>query len=318
MASGIAVLWRPLFHLPGFSSGGGWSTALSDIRDLLLDILPSNPIRPFYDGNTLQIIFLAVFTGVILLGFGARSVRLQQIISDLNDFTAQAVRIICRLLPFYIAASLTMTIWENGISTLLGMWKPVVLCVALFTVFLIVKTSVVCFRMKVKASVLLRKIFPALLVGFATASSSAAFSICSEVNERKLGIAPEYTRVGYPIGSSLYGVCISPMFVMIAYHAAETYAIGGNTGWMLTVWLTGTLLGLAVPPVSGGALVCIGILLTQLGIPGEALAAAGILSIVIDFIETGFGIGLRELELVLQADAAGMLDPETLRSETNI
>ena len=31
------------------------------ILELLLDILPSNPIQPFSDGNTLQIIFLAVF-----------------------------------------------------------------------------------------------------------------------------------------------------------------------------------------------------------------------------------------------------------------
>lgn len=41
---------------------------LSPLLELLLNILPSNPIRPFSDGNTLQIIFLTVFLGVILLG----------------------------------------------------------------------------------------------------------------------------------------------------------------------------------------------------------------------------------------------------------
>ena len=38
------------------------------MEELLLNILLSNPIRPFSDGNTLQIIFLAAFLGVILLG----------------------------------------------------------------------------------------------------------------------------------------------------------------------------------------------------------------------------------------------------------
>lgn len=58
---------------------------------------------------------------------------------------------------------------------------------------------------------------------------------------------------------------------------------------------------------------CVGILIKQLGLPGESMAVAGLLSLVLDFIATGFNLGLRHLELILQADHLGMLDQEVLR-----
>lgn len=75
-----------------------------------------------------------------------------------------------------------------------------------------------------------------------------------------------------------------------------------------------TVVSFAVPPVTGGSMACVGIVIKQLGLPGEAMATAGLLSLILDFVATGFGLGLRHLELTLQADHLGMLDKEVLRS----
>jgi ATP-binding cassette subfamily B protein len=65
--------------------------------------------------------------------------------------------------------------------------------------------------------------------------------------------------------------------------------------------------------VTGGTMACVGILIKQLGLPGEVMAIAGLLSLVLDFIATGFSLGLRHLELLLQADRLDMLDHEVLK-----
>lgn len=313
LGSAVAVLTLPLFSLPGASGGG---TAQSGgILKLLLDILPANPIQPFADGNTLQIIFLAVFLGVILLGMGERGARLKALLQDLHTLVMRAVRAVCRLLPLFIFTSFTLQIWSSGMDTIIGIWKPIAVSAALCTVFLAVKLAFVCTRMKVRVPVLLRKIFPGMLVGFTTASGSTAYSLCAEVNEKRLGIAPHLTRIGYPIGSQVYNVCLSTLFVLTAYTAAEAFGVGGGADWILMVWLVSTIVSFAVPPVSGGSLACIGVLLAQLGIPAQALGIAGALGLILDFVVTGFGLGMRHLELTLQAEKLGMLDRDVLRRQ---
>ena len=225
-SAAAALLARPFFTLAGRGSGG--ESQLVSIRDLLLNILPSNPVRPFYDGNTLQIIFMAAMLGVLLVSAGPSGTRVRELASDLSDIVTEAIRIVCRLLPLFIFASFSLQIWESGIKTLIGLWKPIVLCAAVCAIFLIVKLSFVCFRLKVNPVLLLKKIFPSMVVGFSTASGSAAFSLCSEVNEKELGIDPTLTRIGYPIGSSIYSVCIAVLYVMTAYTTGEIYGIGGN------------------------------------------------------------------------------------------
>ena len=310
-SAAAALLTRPFFTLSGSGSGG--ESQLVSIRDLLLNIIPSNPVKPFYDGNTLQIIFMAAMLGVLLVSAGPSGARVRELAADLGDIVTEAIRTVCRLLPLFIFASFTLQIWESGIKTLMGLWKPIVLCAAVCTIFLIVKLSYVCFRLKVTPALLLKKIFPSMVVGFSTASGSAAFSLCSEVNDKELGIDPTLTRIGYPIGSSIYSVCIAVLYVMTAYTAGELNGTGGSIGWMLTLWIVCTVVSFAVPPVTGGSMACVGIVIKQLGLPGEAMAIAGLLSLILDFIATGFGLGLRHLELILQADHLGMLDKEVLR-----
>ena len=313
LGSALAVLTLPLFSLPGTSRGG--AAPSGGILELLLNILPSNPVQPFSDGNTLQIIFLAVFLGVILLGMGERNARIKALLQDLHALVMQAVRVVCTLLPLFIFASFTLQIWSSGMDTIIGLWKPVVISVALCTSFLLVKAAWVCMRLKVPAPVLLRKIFPGMLVGFTTASGSTAYSLCAEVNDKQLGIAPHLTRIGYPIGSQMYNVCLSTLFVVTAFTAAEAFGIGGGADWIVMTWLVSTIVSFAVPPVSGGSLACIGVLLAQLGIPAQALGVAGALGLILDFIVTGFGLGMRHMELVLQAEKLGMLDRDVLRRQ---
>ena len=313
LGSAVAVMTLPLFSLSGTANSGAAQSG--GILELLLNILPSNPIQPFSDGNTLQIIFLAVFLGVILLGMGERSTRIKTFFQDFHGLVMQAVRAVCKLLPLFIFSSFTLQIWSSGMDTITSLWKPIVISVALCTIFLLVKLVYVCTRLKARAPVLLRKIFPGMLVGFTTASGSTAYSLCAEINEKQLGIAPHLTRIGYPIGSQMYNVCLSTLFVLTAYTAAEAFGVGGGADWIVMIWIVSTIVSFAVPPDAGGSLACIGVLLSQLGIPGQALGMAGALGLILDFVVTGFGLGMRHMELVLQAENLGMLNRDVLRRQ---
>ena len=69
---------------------------------------------------------------------------------------------------------------------------------------------------------------------------------------------------------------------------------------------------MATPPVMGGGIACLSILMLQLSIPQEGLAVGITLSMFLDFICTGARVMILHLEVALQADKLGLMDREVL------
>ena len=306
-----AVVLR--FFFPMESGGTSMDSSQSkQILQMVFDILPSNPVKPFYDGNTLQILFLAAFLGVLLLMLGSRTEGLQSLAVQCNVVVMRAVEIICLLLPLFIFSSLTLMFWENGMQAILRLWKPLAVCALCALCFITAELAAASIRLRVSPMLLVRKLWSAFLVGITTASSSAAIGLVLEINEKKLGIPDEINKFGVPVGNLLYSGMNAAYFLVIAYYLASVNGMQVDIVWYVVAWLLSCVLAPTVPPVSGGPLICVGVLLAQLGIPMESLAVAATLSMLFDFVETATRLCGNHLELVMLTDKLGMLDRETL------
>ena len=312
IGNAVALLMsRFVFALQSGETAGGGEIGESLLK-IVLNCVPTNPVKPFYDGNSLQIVFLAMMISVVMLSVGERSANLRAVLSDSNVVIMDTIRVVCRLLPLYVFTSMTLQFWETGIDKLLMLWKPITATTVICLLFFIVKVLYTSVRLHVRTGTLIRKILAPMIVGFSTASSSSAFSIGAETCEKKLGISGQLTKIGVPIGCILYSQSAAIMFTIIACYFSESYGISVDAAWLITTWLLTTILACATPPVSGGPLACIGVMFTQLGIPGEAMALAATLGVILDFVCTGFMLGMVQIELVLQSDHLGMLDKEIL------
>ena len=69
LAGCFAALCFPLLG-PGLTTGAGRGGKLSGLTEMVLGVIPSNIVDPFASGNMMQIIFLAVATGIGLLYLG--------------------------------------------------------------------------------------------------------------------------------------------------------------------------------------------------------------------------------------------------------
>ena len=304
---------RLFFPLAG-EAGGGMS-GFKAILDMVFGILPSNPIQPFLEGNTLQIVFMAVLVGIILLMTGSQTENLRKIISETQIVVMRCVTAVCVLLPVYIFSSLVAQLWTSGPQMFVRFWKPLVLGALFSAILLVIYLTYTCLKLKVRPSVLIPKLMPDFIIAISTSSSSAAFATGMDINEQKLGIDRAFSRMGFPIGGLLFAGSFSLIYVMTGAFMAECYGVHADTTWWISMWVVCSLLSLATPPVAGGSISCMSVMMVQLHIPAEALAIGVALGMFLDFICTGTRIPLLHMELILQADHMGLIDYEVLRKK---
>ena len=316
IACGITILALIPFHRFTFGVSAG-SSQWKAILDMLLNIIPSDPISPFVDGNILQLVFMAVIIGITMLILSREISVMQSFLNQANQVVIHVVEMVCRLLPLYIFASLAALIGKNGIGILKSVWKPFLFCIVMMHFMLFAKVIITAIKLKARPSILIRKILPTYLIGLTTASSMAAFGASMDINERKLGIPAELNRMGLPIGSVLntYTGCIG--FIAVIFYLAELHGISVSISWFISIFIGVTIITCAMPPVPGGILIGIGIILEEYGLPATDLALAGTIIMFCDFFMTAVRVGVLHLELALQADHWGKLDKEKLRSAVN-
>ena len=301
------------FHLR--SGGTGSGSQIHSIFEVIFGILPANPVGPFLEGNTLQIVFVAVMVGTILVLTGSQTEHLQTLISEMHQVTMRCVSVVCVFLPVFIFSSLVSQLWSNGPDLFVRFGKPLLLCVVMNLIAMGGYLILSCLRLHVKPSVVLPKILPPFLIGLATSSSAAALPSLMDTNEKKLGIDPSYSKVASPIGTILFASTCAMVFVLNAAFLANYYGLQVNGAWWITLWIISTLISMSVPPVAGGIISCQSVLLNQMGIPQEGLALAVTLVMIMDFLCTASRLFLLQLEIALQADHQKLLNHELLEQK---
>ena len=193
--------------------------------------------------------------------------------------------------------------------------KPLLLCLIFCVILVTLYMTYTCWKLKVSPSVLIPKLIPDFIIGLSTASSSATFTVAMDINETKLGIDESFSGMAYPIGSILYPGSYTMLFVLTGAFIAECYGIHADIAWWITMWIVSSLLAIATPPVAGGNISCLSVMMLQLHIPAEGLALGVALAMFLDFLCTGAKIPILHMELALQADQMGLLDHDILRNK---
>ena len=153
------------FPVVDFSFDWQISSSSSDetakIFNLILSIMPQNIVEPFLKGNILQIVVLALLTGVCITILGDRVNDLRKIIVDSKQIIFKMVSIVLKLIPAVIFLSMFKTLIVYSSDEFFSLWK---ILAANYISFIIVPAAMllrISIKHGVKISDFLRKIYPA-------------------------------------------------------------------------------------------------------------------------------------------------------------
>lgn len=306
------LVW--LFRPEGGAASMG-ENAAAQIYSMLLEIIPGNIVTPFLEGNSLQIIFMAICAGLVLLVLGEKTSALRALLGQLNTAVQFMMEVVSRYISLFVFVSLLSLMLSDAASNLGGVVKGLLLGMAACVAWPLLYALWACLRLRVSFPLVLRKLLPTYLIALSTASSSAALSSNLETCERRLGISGRIVHFAVPLGQVMFKTGGAVGFFVLALGLAEFYGVAMPLSWIVTGVLTAGLLAIAAPPVPGGSLTCYTVLLAQLGIPDEAIGLAVAGNVILDFFMTSCGISCLQSELMLSANRLGMLDRGRLEKE---
>ncbi len=239
-------------------------------RDMIVGIVPSNILQPFLESNMLQLIFLAILLGIAVGLIGKYSEVLRGLIDAFNDLFLKVTALIIRFMPIAAFCSILSMMLSMGVDTLLSVLGTL----GTFLFGLVCMMAVYCLMLllgRLNPVPFIKKYSPTMLQVFSMASSNAAIPLNMEACEKRLGIAQKVYSLSIPLGATLNmnGTCIH--LAVFSLALARIYGVHINAASLLSLALTIMVLSVGAPGIPGSGLICLSVLLTQIGVPVEAV-----------------------------------------------
>ncbi len=264
---------------PGHGFDAGRTTAsfsgkaAPPLTQVLIDMVPTNPVAAMAEGNMLQVIVFALLFGVAVTMSGARGKHVLNFFTDLDVVIMHMVEWIMRLAPWGVFALITRTFADQGLDLLLPLAAYFLTLTAALAVQLFV-TYPLLLRLLASLNPLtfLKKLRDPAAFAFSTASSGATIPVTLHTVEYKMGVPNSIASFTVPLGATINMDGTAMMQGVATVFIANVYGIDLTLTDYLLVVLTATLASVGTAAIPAVGLVTLTMVLGQVGLPVEGIA----------------------------------------------
>lgn len=314
LATAIGLIIGDLFH-PGtglsINTDGlaAKEVAPPSLVQVLMNIVPINPIESMAKGNMLQIIFFAVLVGFSLSICGE---KVKLVTNFFNAFAEMMIRmtgIVMLYAPIGVFALMAYTVAAQGLAVLLPLIKLVglmyVSCVILVLIFYLpcIKYS------GIKTSYFFKNFSETLMIAFTTCSSAAALS-ANLVSAERMGASHPIASFAIPLGNTINMGGTAIYMGLVTIFAAEIFGVPMPFDKQITVVFMALLAAIGTIGVPGSGMIMITMIFTQVGIPLEAVAIVAGVDRLLDMARTSLNVMGDNVAALFVSKLEHELDPE--------
>ncbi|MBO4902094.1 MAG: cation:dicarboxylase symporter family transporter [Lachnospiraceae bacterium] len=268
-----------LFKPGGAIPAGAVSDAVKDItsktmdvsiKDMIVGIVPSDFLQPFVESDMLQLIFLAVICGIGAGLMGHSSERIKDMFESLNELFLKITSLVIRFMPIAVFCSICSMMLNMGIATIISVFGIFATFVFGLLCMMLIYSIIMMVVAKLNPLPFLKKYPQTMLQVFSMASSNASIPLNMEAC-KNLGIAQKIYSLSIPLGATVNmdGACV--YMAVFALSLAKIYGVP-VTGASLTAMIISIIvLSVGAPGIPGSGLICLSVLLAQIGVPTEAI-----------------------------------------------
>ncbi|HEY0710365.1 MAG TPA: dicarboxylate/amino acid:cation symporter [Polyangia bacterium] len=269
---GLAALQLPSVTggiAPTIAPGGNKTSPI----DLLVAMVPDNPIKAAANGDMIGFMVFALFFGVaVVVTRTPGSARLIEVIQGLYDVMMTCIRGVLKTAPLGVGALLFVL----GVRLGTGFLGPLLAYVGVVLTGLLIHMLVVYSLLvkvigKTSPVAFFRGVRVAMLTAFSTASSNATLPTALQVAEQELKLPPSIARFVLTVGSTMNQNGTALYEGVTVLFLAQIGGVDLPLPQQALVMAICVLAGVGTAGIPGGSLPVIAMILGLLGVPPEGL-----------------------------------------------
>ncbi len=282
------------------------------LTQVIIDLVPTNPVAAYAEGNMLQIIFFTILFSICILMIGERGRSIYQGAEKLNDVMMELVNLVMHVAPVGVFALMAKTFAQQG----LGMILPMISyfgVVALVLLLHMTGTLMLLLRLlgRVSPLMFLRKMRTVQIFAFSTSSSNATIPVTLRAVEKRLGVDNSTASFVVPFGATINMDGTAIMQGVATVFIANVYGIElGITGYLTVIGMA-VLASIGTAGVPGVGLIMLAMVFNQVGLPVEGIALIMGVDRLLDMMRTAVNVTGDAVVTTVVARAEGKIDLDT-------
>jgi Na+/H+-dicarboxylate symporter len=217
--------------------------------------------------------------------------EIHQLAEKLNEVMMKVVTIVMDFAPIGVFFLMAKTFSEQGIGLIvpmIGYFSVVIFCLLLhafgtFSVLLLLFA-------KLNPLIFIKKMRPAHIFAFSTASSNATIPVTLQVVEKRLGVSNATASFTIPLGATINMDGTAIMQGVATVFIANVYAIDLGVSDYITIVGMSILASIGTAGVPGVGLIMLAMVFNQVGIPVEGIGLILGVDRLLDMVRTAVNI----------------------------
>lgn len=281
--------------------------SLSDVLNIITDMVPPNLMEAMVNGNLLGVIVFSIVFGACITGLPEPLKQTQlSFWEGCQHIFLKMTQLVLMIAPLGVFALITATVAKTGFDAL----QPMM--VFFFTVLLalVIHTfgvlSIILYTMaRVSPLKHIKAMIPVLLTAFSTASSNATVPVTMRALQERSGVSERISSLTIPLGATINMNGTALYECVAALFLAQAYGLELTIVQQALVVVIALLTSLGVAGIPAASLVAIAIILGSLGLPLDAIGILLITDRILDMCRTAVNVYSDTVAAVLVAHREG-------------
>lgn len=261
------------------------------VSEVLINIIPSNPIAAMANGDMLSVIFFAIIFGISLLAVSKETQDVIGVIEQLNLVMMKMVSLVMHFAPYAVFCLIAKAMSQLGFGLLKELIGYVLVLVTVLLFHGFISLMVILKLLSgLNPMVFLRKIRTAQLFAFSTASSGATIPVTMRTVQSRLGVDRSISSFTVPFGATINMDGTAMMQGVATVFIANIYGIElGIAGYFMVI-LMAVLASVGTAAVPGVGLVMLTLVFNQVGLPVEGIGLILGVDRLLDMVRTAVNV----------------------------
>ncbi|MCX5735997.1 MAG: dicarboxylate/amino acid:cation symporter [candidate division NC10 bacterium] len=311
----VAAILNPAAGMKLAPVAGFKAPTVPALKEVLLNLVPTNPFDSLAKGDILPVIAFAMFFGVAAALAGDKGKAIVGAIEAAAEAMYKLTTIIMWYAPLGVFSLIATTVAKQGPQVLLPFINLILTCyLAYFLHVALIYTSIVKFLAKVNPFKFFKGAFEIMMMAFVTRSSNATLPVTMRVSEEKLGLPRNLISFTLPLGATVNMDGTAIYQGIAALFIAAIYNVPLGFTQYLMIILLATLASIGTAGVPGAGLIMLAMVLQGVGLPLEGVGLIAGIDVILDMGRTCLNVTGDVACTTAVAYSEGEFSPQTINN----